>query len=364
MNEDLVYRPTSAATADELAAQLCNIRTCTRRVTDDLSTRQLMGPMLPIVNPILWEIGHVGWFHEYWTLRHAHGEAPILDRADRLWNSSTVAHATRWDLDLPDRNGVFGYMADVLGRQLDRLGSGIELPACYFYDLSIRHEDMHVEALVYTRQTLGYARPERLGDPASHRAGAWRGDVEVPGGRWRRGPGRAPFDAATAELGELALLQEREDRAAAVVVDDEDRVDHLLKLRELQDETHGFQTFIPLAFHPDNTPLQHLPKTTGMLDIKQIAVSRLVLDNFPHIKAYWQMMTAKIAQIALRFGADDIDGTVIEEKIYHDAGATTPQGMRRKDLIRLISEAGREPIERDTLYRPVTRTETSVTVAV
>ena len=92
-----------------------------------------------------------------------------------------------------------------------------------------------------------------------------------------------------------------------------------------------------------------------MLDIKQIAVSRLVLDNFPHIKAYWQMMTAKIAQIALRFGADDIDGTVIEEKIYHDAGATTPQGMRRKDLIRLISEAGREPVERDTLYNEVVR---------
>src|SRR6516165_4519608 len=138
MNEDLVYRPTSAATADELAAQLCNVRTCTRRVTDDLSMQQLMGPMLPIVNPILWEIGHVGWFHEYWTLRHAHGQAPILDRADRLWNSSTVAHAIRWGLDLPDRNGVFGYMADVLGRQLDRLGGGIELPACYFYDLSIR----------------------------------------------------------------------------------------------------------------------------------------------------------------------------------------------------------------------------------
>jgi aminodeoxyfutalosine synthase len=101
-----------------------------------------------------------------------------------------------------------------------------------------------------------------------------------------------------------------------------------------------------------------------MLDIKQIAVSRLVLDNFPHVKAYWQMMTPKIAQIALRFGADDIDGTVIEEKIYHDAGATTPQGMRRQDLVRLIKEAGREPMERDTMYRPVTRGETSVTVAV
>jgi aminodeoxyfutalosine synthase len=101
-----------------------------------------------------------------------------------------------------------------------------------------------------------------------------------------------------------------------------------------------------------------------MLDIKQIAVGRLMLDNFPHIKAYWQMMSPKIAQIALRFGADDIDGTVIEEKIYHDAGATTPQGMQRKDLVRLIREAGREPVERDTLYRPVTRSETAVTVAV
>jgi aminodeoxyfutalosine synthase len=145
---------------------------------------------------------------------------------------------------------------------------------------------------------------------------------------------------------------------------DEDRVDHLLKLRALQDETGGFQTFIPLAFHPANTPLEHLPTTTGLNDIRQIAVSRLVLDNFAHIKAYWQMLSPKIAQISLRFGADDLDGTVIEEKIYHDAGATTPQGLRREELVRLIREAGREPVERDTLYRPVVRTETSVTVSV
>ena len=89
-----------------------------------------------------------------------------------------------------------------------------------------------------------------------------------------------------------------------------------------------------------------------------------MLDNIPHIKAYWQMLTPKIAQISLRFGADDLDGTVIEEKIYHDAGATTPQGMRRQELERLIREAGREPVERDTLYRAVTRTEDSFTVAV
>src|SRR5579862_8823954 len=148
------------------------------------------------------------------------------------------------------------------------------------------------------------------------------------------------------------------------IENEEDRADHLIRLRNLQDETHGFQTFIPLAFHPANTPLQHLFPTTGMADLKCVAIGRLVLHNFPHIKAYWQMMSPKVAQIALRFGADDIDGTVIEEKIYHDAGATTPQGLRRNELMRLITEAGREPLERDTMYRPVTRTETSFTISV
>jgi len=145
---------------------------------------------------------------------------------------------------------------------------------------------------------------------------------------------------------------------------DEDRADHLVKLREVQDKTGGFVTFIPLAFHPDNTALHHIPKTTGFLDLKNIAIARLMLDNIPHIKAYWIMMTPKIAQIALRFGADDVDGTVVEEKIYHDAGATTSQGMRRGELLRLIREAGRVPMERDTLYRPVERTETAFTVLV
>ena len=148
------------------------------------------------------------------------------------------------------------------------------------------------------------------------------------------------------------------------IENEEDRVDHLVKLRELQDETGGFVTFIPLAFHPDNTALRHIPKTTGFADIKNIAVARLMLDNIPHIKAYWIMMTPRMAQIALRFGADDIDGTVVEEKIYHDAGATTSQSLRRAELLQLIRKAGREPVERDTLYRPVTRTETAFTVLV
>jgi len=147
----------------------------------------------------------------------------------------------------------------------------------------------------------------------------------------------------------------------------EDRVDHLLQLRALQDHTRGFQAFIPLAFHPANTGLGKIVKqheTTGFMDLKNVAISRLLLDNFPHIKAYWVMMTPRVAQVALRFGADDIDGTVVEEKIYHDAGASTPQVMTREQIIRLIREAGQEPVERDTLYRPVTRTETTFTVQV
>jgi aminodeoxyfutalosine synthase len=144
----------------------------------------------------------------------------------------------------------------------------------------------------------------------------------------------------------------------------EDSVDHLVKLRAVQDETNGFVTFIPLAFHPANTALSHLSSTSGFDDLKQIAISRLMLDNIPHIKAYWIMMTPGVAQIAQRFGANDIDGTVVEEKIYHDAGAQTAQHLRRQDLLRLIREAGREPVERDTTYRPVTRTESAFTVLV
>src|SRR6202451_2501956 len=135
----------------------------------------------------------------------------------------------------------------------------------------------------------------------------------------------------------------------------EERVDHLVLLREAQDQSHGFVTFIPLEFHPANTGLAHVPKPTGMDALKTIAVSRLMLDDFDHIKAYWIMLTPRIAQIALGFGANDLDGTVVEEKIYHDAGATTPEHMTRAELERLIRAAGRVPVERDTLYNPVDR---------
>src|SRR6516164_9246076 len=133
------------------------------------------------------------------------------------------------------------------------------------------------------------------------------------------------------------------------------RIDHLIRLRELQDETGGFQTFIPLAFHPDNTKLSHIKKASGVMDLRVMAISRLMLDNFPHIKAYWVMLSIKIAQMALSFGADDIDGTVVHEKIYHDAGSDSPQELSVAEIRRLIEEAGRVPVERDTLYHEVVR---------
>jgi len=133
-----------------------------------------------------------------------------------------------------------------------------------------------------------------------------------------------------------------------------DRVAHMELLRSLQDETGGFQAFIPLAFQPDNSALKlGIKGTSGLDDLKTLAISRIFLDNFNHIKAYWIMLGEKIAQVSLSFGVNDLDGTVVEEKIGHDAGANSPQSMTRDDLIRLIRLAGRTPVERDTLYRPV-----------
>ncbi len=146
------------------------------------------------------------------------------------------------------------------------------------------------------------------------------------------------------------------------------RVEHILKLRNLQDKTGGFQAFIPLAFHPINTRINNPPLppfnkgrmggffggyTSGIDDIKTIAISRLFLDNFPHIKAYWIMLGEKIAQLALIFGADDLDGTVIEEKITHSAGALSEKAMSKAELINLIKTAGKVPVERDSFYKPV-----------
>jgi aminodeoxyfutalosine synthase len=133
----------------------------------------------------------------------------------------------------------------------------------------------------------------------------------------------------------------------------EERVDHMLRCRTLQDETGGFQAFIPLAFHPDNNQMQKLPAPSATDTLKVHAVARLLLDNIPHVKAFWIATGLELAQLALWFGADDLDGTVQEEKIYHMAGSVTPQAMTTSEISRLVREAGREPIERDTLYNVV-----------
>jgi len=133
------------------------------------------------------------------------------------------------------------------------------------------------------------------------------------------------------------------------------RIDHLMRLRELQDQTGGFQVFIPLAFHPENTQLSNIKKPSALMDLRTMAISRLMLDNIRHIKAYWIMLGIGTAQTSLAYGADDIDGTVRHELIYHDAGATTPECLSVDTIRHLITEAGREPVERDTLYRHVLR---------
>ncbi|MCH7665229.1 MAG: aminofutalosine synthase MqnE, partial [Acidobacteria bacterium] len=135
----------------------------------------------------------------------------------------------------------------------------------------------------------------------------------------------------------------------------EHKVDHLMRLRELQDRTGGFNCFIPLAYHPENNYMGLKYHTTGTEDLRHLATSRLVLDNIPHLKAYWIMISPKLAQVALSFGADDIDGTVVEETIYHMAGAETDQHISRPELERIVREAGYRPVERTTLYQPVPR---------
>ncbi len=141
------------------------------------------------------------------------------------------------------------------------------------------------------------------------------------------------------------------------------KVDHLMRLRDLQDDTGGFNAFIPLAYHPENNYMGLKYHTTGTEDLRHLAAARLVLDNLPHVKAYWVMVTPKLAQVALRFGASDLDGTVVEERIYHMAGADTSQELTRAELERYIREAGFRPVERDTLYNPIERPRSGSPVA-
>jgi EgtB-related family protein len=175
----------------QLIATMREFRARTLNLIGDLDDRQMIGPRLAIVNPPLWEIGHVAWTQEFWLLRHLRKEKPLVENGDRLYNSTDVAHDTRWELLLPSRESTLRYMKEVLNRCIARIESLSELSAdeLYFYWLTTFHEGMHAEALAYTRQTLGYPAPSLSSDSprADSRGGACPGDVEVPGGKFTIG---------------------------------------------------------------------------------------------------------------------------------------------------------------------------------
>lgn len=231
--------------------------------------------------------------------------------------------------------------------------------------LKERHPDVHIKALTAV-EIAHLARIERISSREVLAALKEAGLTSLPGG------GAEVFSTAVrATIAERKLTGEewirvhREAHELGIptnctmlyghVESARDRVEHLDALRRLQDETGGFLTYIPLAYHPDNNELgEELHRvgtaTTGFEDLKAIAVGRLFLDNIPHIKTHWPMVTPFLSQIALNFGCDDVEGTVVFERIYHDAGARTERGMAYYDLVQLILGAGRHPVERNSLY--------------
>ena len=174
--------------ARELISTMREFRARTLALVADLDKRQMIGPRIAIVNPPLWEIGHVAWTQEFWALRHLRKEKPLLENGDRLYNSTDVAHDTRWELLLPSREQTLSYMNEVIERCVARIDSVSRLSAdeFYFYWLTTFHEGMHAEALAYTRQTLGYPSPSFAAnaESASSTVGDWTGDAEIPGGRF------------------------------------------------------------------------------------------------------------------------------------------------------------------------------------
>jgi iron(II)-dependent oxidoreductase len=195
----------SAAQLVELAREA---RSRTLGLIEDLTDEQLIGPQLSIVNPLLWEIGHVAWFQERWALRHLRKEKPLLEGGDALYDSAAVAHDTRWDLLLPSRAQTLQYMETVLGRVVERLGATqSDEDTVYFHLLATFHEGMHDEAITYTRQTLGYPAPRLNDSSESVEGGFLEGDVEVPGGTFQLG--------ATPDLG---FVFDNEKWAHAVIV--------------------------------------------------------------------------------------------------------------------------------------------------
>jgi aminodeoxyfutalosine synthase len=326
----------------------------------------------------------VGWLANY-VRERKHGNITYYN-VNRHINPTNVcvAHCKLCAFGRdPDSPGAYTYALDEIYQRADQgvregatefhIVGGLhpDLPFEYFLELisGLKKRHAHVHLKAFTMVEVHYfARIAKLSIEETLQKMKAAGVDSCPGG------GAEIFHPRVRRIicdhkvsGQMWLALARKTHEAGLhsnatmlyghVETEEERVDHLVKLRELQDVTHGFVAFIPLAFHPDNTPLSHIPKPTGYDDLRNIAVSRLLLDNFEHIKAYWIMLTPSIAQIALRFGANDLDGTVVEEKIYHDAGAKTSEFTPRNELERLIRAAGRTPVERDTLYNRIDRSK-------
>ena len=242
-----------------------------------------------------------------------------------------------------------------------------ELPWSYYVDLLGLIKELRPEAHIQAFTCVEIAHfAEKFGKPVEDVLRELReaGLGSIPGGGAEVFSGRIRAELCATKLSpegwlEIAKTAHRLGiRTNATMLyghveTAEERIDHLIALRSAQDETGGFLTFIPLAFHSENTEIPGLPPTTGLADLRAIAVARLMLDNFPHIKSFWIMVGTKIAQLALLFGADDIDGTVVEEKITHMAGARTATSLTVNELLGLIRGAGLEPVERDTVYNIV-----------
>ena len=237
-----------------------------------------------------------------------------------------------------------------------------------FRGLKQRHPDVQIKALTAV-EVAHLARIEHLSVREVLQGMKEAGVTSLPGGGAEVFSPAARATIADKKLtGEEWLAVHREAHGLGIpsnctmlyghVETMEDRVDHLLALRALQDETGGFLTYIPLAYHPDHNELGETlgrtgTATTGFDDLKNIAVGRLLLDNIPHVKTHWPMVTPFISQVALTFGCDDLEGTVVFERVYHEAGAPTPMWLSYDEIVTLIRGAGKEPVERDSLYQTV-----------
>jgi len=265
-------------------------------------------------------------------------EANLLERLNEPINELHIVGGLNPDLD-------FAYFIDLL-RLVKRIRPRATIKAFTPVEIDYLHRitGYSIEAVIAQLKAAGLAMmPGGCAEVMSDRIQAALFPEKIGAARWLE------IMEAVHQAGissNATMLYGHIETAA-------EKVDHLLRIRELQDRTGGFSAFIPLAFHSQNTQLADLPATTAFDDLKTIAAARLLLDNFTHIKAYWVMIGEPLAQVALSFGADDLDGTIIEEKITHMAGARSAKGLSRQAMRSLIRAAGFQPVERDSFYNPI-----------